>query len=94
MKIQEEIIEDLARQIFINLSEQDVPELSEKIGEIVQETQIINELDTEDIVPDVAVLEECYNAFRKDEVVDYKEKEMLLQNAETYNNMYKIPKVM
>ena len=95
MKLDRDVIIDLGRQVYMGLSEQEIEELSDVVGNMVEETNVLNELDTSDVKPDVAVLDNYYNVFRKDEVVDYKEKELLLQNAkETYNNMFKIPKVM
>jgi len=89
-----EIILDCANQIFINLTEQEVEEFAKELPQVLKKVEIIDKLNTDKIEPDISVLEQS-NAFRKDEVVEFKNKKLLLQNAaEVEDNMYRIPKVL
>ena len=85
MKLSKEVILNLGKQVYMGLSEQEIEELSESVGTIAEKTQVLNELDTSDIKPDIAVLDGFYNVFRKDNVVPYDEK---------ICDVIKIPKVM
>ncbi|MCL2354387.1 MAG: Asp-tRNA(Asn)/Glu-tRNA(Gln) amidotransferase subunit GatC [Oscillospiraceae bacterium] len=95
MKISKEKIQSLSNQIYLGLTEEETQKLCEDIGQIAEEMQTINKIDVEGINPDIAVLEGQHNAFRKDEVVEYTDKEALLQNAkETEDDMFKIPRIV
>ncbi|MCL2384103.1 MAG: Asp-tRNA(Asn)/Glu-tRNA(Gln) amidotransferase subunit GatC [Oscillospiraceae bacterium] len=95
MEISKERILNLSNQIYVNLTEEEVQKLCKDVGEIAEMMQVLTEVDVSGIKADVAVLEGLHNAFRSDEVVDYEEKEALLQNAkEVEENMFKIPKIV
>ena len=95
MEISKDKILDLSSQIYMDLSEEEVQKLCKDVGQLVDDTQILNEVDVSDIKPDVAVLDGYYNALRKDEVIEYEEKELLFKNAsEVEQNMFKIPKIV
>jgi len=95
MEISKEKILNLSNQIYMGLTEEEVQKLCKDVGQAVKEMQILNEVDISDIKPDISVLDNCYNAFRKDEVVDYEDKEDLLKNAkEVEDSMFKIPKIV
>ena len=94
MEIGKEKILNLANQIYLGLDEQDVEKLSKQIGDIVEETKILDEIDVSDIKPDISVLN-YNNVFRPDVVEEWEDKQSLLQNAkETHDDMFKIPKIL
>lgn len=94
MEIGKETITNLANQIYLNLTEDDIDKLLEEIRNIVEEIKILDGLDVSNIKRDVSVLNYS-NVFRKDEVKEFKEKELLFQNTtEVYNDMFKIPKIL
>lgn len=89
-----EVILDCAKQIFINLTELEVEEFAAELPQVLKKVEVIDKLNTDNVSEDVSVLEQS-NAFRKDEVVEFKDKKLLLQNAaEVEDSMYKIPKVL
>ena len=95
METSKEKIIGLSNQIYMDLSEEETEKLCRDVGQIVEETKILNEVDVSNIKGDVSVLSEQYNSFRKDEVVEYKDKEGLLKNAsEVEQGMFKIPKIV
>lgn len=94
METNKEIIKDCANQIFINLTDVEVETFANELAGVLKEVEVIDKMDTDRVKTDVSVLVQS-NAFRKDEVVEFKNKKALLQNAaEVEDNMYKIPKVL
>ena len=89
-----EIIEDCARQVFINLTDSETEEFGRELEQVLKEVEVIDGVNTDNVTEDVSVLKQS-NAFRKDEVIEFKDKKLLLQNApEIEDDMYKIPKVL
>ena len=72
-------------------------ELKKLAVDIMQEVanvKIIHEADTDGVKQDVSVLDGV-NSLRKDEVVEYSDKQLLFQNCrEVENDMFKIPKIV
>ena len=94
MEVSKEKILNLANQIYLNLDEEDIELLSKEIGSVVTETKILDEVDVSEVKQDVSVLN-YHNVFREDVVCEFKDKELLMQNAgETYGNMFKLPKIL
>lgn len=90
---QEQII-DMSKLVSIHLAETEVKKFAEELADIIDFVKPLNEVDTNEVIEDISVMKK-YNAFRKDEVVEYKNLELLLKNApESEDGMYKIPKVM
>ena len=95
MEMSKEKILNLSNQIYMGVTEEEIQKLCKDVGQIVEEMQILNEVDVSNVTPDIAVLDNCYNAFRKDEVVEYEDTGTLLKNArEVEQNMFKIPKIV
>jgi len=57
MEVSEEKISDLARQIYMGLTEEERKRLTIDVGKEVEKTKIINEVDIKDITADVSVLD-------------------------------------
>ena len=94
MKVDEEKILDLARQIYMGLEETEIKKLIIDVEKEVASVEIINEIDTKDVKPDVSVLDRN-NSLRADEVVEYSDLAGLLSNAsEVEDNMFVLPKIV
>jgi len=64
------------------------------LEEILNFANIVNNAPVEGLSESIGV-NNNYNVFRKDEIVEFKDKEALLENApEKERNMFKIPKVI
>ncbi|MDD4375768.1 MAG: Asp-tRNA(Asn)/Glu-tRNA(Gln) amidotransferase subunit GatC [Clostridia bacterium] len=93
MENMEQII-NVSKQVSIHLTETEVNLFAEELTDIIEFVEPLNEIDTNEVNEDISVIKK-YNAFRKDEVVEYENRELLLKNApESEDGMYKIPKVM
>ena len=94
MKVNEEKVLNLAKQIYMDLSPEEVRKLVSDVEKEVENTKVINEVDITNVKPDVSVLDRN-NRLRKDEVVEYKNLEELLSNAkEVEDGMFVLPKIV
>ena len=94
MKENEKIVVDLAKQIYMDLEPREIEKLAIDVMQEVANVEIIHEADTDGVKPDVSVLDKV-NSLRKDEVVDYADKQLLFQNCEEVeNDMFRIPKIV
>jgi len=94
MQENEKIIVDLAKQIYMDLESKELKKLAVDIMQEVANVKIIHEADTDGVKQDVSVLDGV-NSLRKDEVVEYSDKQLLFQNCrEVENDMFKIPKIV
>ena len=91
MEIKKEDIMHIAELSMLNLSEQEIEGYTKDMQEIVDFANQINELDTENI--DIsAFASDAYNVFRKDEVKESFDRELLLKNAPSSNGeAYSLP---
>ena len=94
MEVSKAKILNLARQIYMDLLPEEVLKLMVDVEKEVEDTKIIDEVDTKDVLPDISVLDKS-NSLRKDEVVMYKDKEGLLSNAsDVEDSMFVLPKIV
>ena len=94
MEISKEKILDLAKQIYMDLGTEEVEKLVVDIEKEVAKAKVIDEVNTDNIKPDISVLNRS-NSFRKDEVIEYKDKKGLLANAsEVEDDMFVLPKIV
>lgn len=91
MEIKREDIEHVADLSMLNLSEEEITGYTKDMQEIVNFANQINELDTENI--DIsAFASDAYNVFRKDEIKESFDRELLLKNAPSSNGeAYSLP---
>lgn len=94
MEIKREDIEHIADLSMLNLSEEEITGYTKDMQEIVNFANQINELDTENI--DIsAFVSDAYNVFRKDEIKESFDRELLLKNAPSSNGeAYSLPSMM
>lgn len=94
MQISKEEIVHIAKLASLNLTEQEIEKYTGDMQEILDFANTINNVDTTGFDETIGANEK-YNVFRKDEVVEYKDKEGLLQNAPSQDEgMFRIPKVI
>ena len=94
MAVDKEEILKIAKLADLNIKEEEIENYAKNLQDILEFAEIIQSVDTENIKESIGTLE-ISNVFRKDEVVDFEDKEALLQNApEKEDNMFKIPKVI
>ena len=64
------------------------------LQDILNFANIVNDAPVEDLIETIGS-NDNYNVFRKDEIVEFKDRESLLANApEIEQDMFKVPKVM
>lgn len=94
MAISKEEVVHIAKLADLNLSEQEIDGYTKDMQEILEFANTINNVDTEGKSETIGA-NSNYNVFRKDEVVQFENKEILLQNAPSQDEgMFRIPKVI
>jgi len=94
MKVSKPEIEHIANLASLNLTEEEIERYMKKLDDILEFMEILDDEDTRGIEESKSVLEN-YNVFRKDEIEEFENPELLLENAiSPENNMFKIPKVI
>ena len=94
MEISKEEILHIANLASLNIKEEEVDKYISNLQDIFNFTNIIKNAPVEGLKESASV-NETYNVFRKDEVVNFEDNELLLANApEKERNMFKIPKVI
>lgn len=94
MKVSKEEIIHMANLASLNLSEAEIQKYTDDMQDILTFAEAIEKVNTEDIKESVAA-NENYNVFRKDEVKEFKDRELLLQNAPSKEDgMFHLPKVI
>ncbi len=94
MQVSKEEILHIAKLANLNLKEEEVAKYMENLEEILNFANVVNKAPIQGLEETIAI-NEAYNVFRKDEIIQTIEREELLQNApEQQEGMFKIPKVI
>lgn len=94
MAISKEEIIHIAKLASLNLSEEEIEKYTGDMQEILEFANMINNVNTDEMNETVAVNEKS-NVLRKDEVVNFENRELLLSNAPSQDEgMFRIPKVI
>lgn len=94
MAISKEEIIHIAKLASLNLSDEEIERYTGDMQEILEFANMINNVNTEGMNETIAANEKC-NVFRKDEVVNFENREFLLSNAPSQDEgMFRIPKVI
>lgn len=94
MAISKEEIIHIAKLASLNLSEAEIEKYTNDMQEIIKFANMINNVNTEGMNETVAA-NEISNVLRKDEVVEFGNRELLLSNAPSQDEgMFRIPKVI
>ena len=94
MKVSKEEILHIADLADLYLEENEIEQYINNLQDILDFADIVNNANTEGL--DITIgTNETKNVFRKDEVVNFEDKEALMQNAPSKEqNMFKVPKVL
>ena len=94
MEVSKEEILHIAKLANLNIHEDELDKYVLNLQDILNFANIVNNAPLDGVQETIGALE-LSNVFRKDEVIEYEDKEGLLQNApEQEDNMFKIPKVI
>ena len=94
MNVSREEIIHIANLAKLNLSEEEIQKYTNDMKEILNFANTINKLDTENIGESIAA-GNIVNAFRKDEIEEFKDKDLLMKNAmEVEDGMFHLPSVL
>ena len=94
MAISKEEIIHIAKLASLNLSEEEIEKYTGDMQEILEFANMINKVNTDGMNETVAANEKS-NVLRKDEVVNFENRELLLSNAPSQDEgMFRIPKVI
>ncbi len=94
MKVTREELLHIANLADLKIKEEEIDKYLLNLTDILNFANIVNEAPVDDLKETIAS-NSNYNVFRKDEVIDFEDKEALLQNApEEEMHMFKIPKVI
>lgn len=94
MKVTREELLHIAKLANLNLKEEEIDKYLVNLTDILNFANIVNEASVDELKETVGT-NTNYNVFRKDEVVEFEDKEALLANApEKELDMFKIPKVL
>lgn len=94
MAISREEIIHIAKLACINLTDEEIDRYTNDMQDILEFANMINNVNTEGMNETVAANAKS-NVFRKDVVVNFENRELLLQNAPSQDEgMFRIPKVI
>lgn len=94
MAISKEEIIHIAKLADLNLSEEEIERYANDMTNILEYANMINSVNTEEVGETIGA-NENYNVFRKDEIIQDFDREVLLQNAPSKDDgMFRIPKVI
>ena len=94
MNISREEIIHISKLASLNLSDEEIDKYTSDMEEIIGFANAINAVNTDNIDESIAASEES-NVFRKDEVKEFKDKELLMINSpSTEDGMFHLPSVI
>lgn len=94
MQVSKEEILHIAKLANLNLKEEEIDAYMGHLEEILNFANVVNQAPIDGLEETIGV-NEAYNVFRKDEIVQSLNRDELLQNAkEVQEGMFKIPKVI
>lgn len=94
MEIKREDIEHIAKLSMLNLSDEEITKYTKDMEQIVGFANKINDIDTSEIEESAFALD-AKNVFRKDDVRESFDRDLLLSNAPNSNGeAYSLPNVM
>ena len=94
MKVTREELLHIANLANLKLEEEEIDKYLLNLQDILNYANIVNDAPVQGLKETIGS-NDSYNVFRKDEIIEFEDKEALLQNApEKEQNMFKIPKVI
>lgn len=93
-KVSIEELLHIANLADLNIADDEVDKYLKNLDDILNYVEVIQKAPIDDL-NETFMANESANVFRKDEVIDFDNKEGIMNNApELENNMFKIPKVI
>lgn len=93
-KVSKEELLHIANLADLNIADDEVDKYLKNLDDILNYVEVIQKAPIDDL-SETFMANESANVFRKDEVIDFDNKEGIMNNApELENNMFKIPKVI
>ncbi len=84
----------IANLASLNIKEEEIDNYLENLQDILNFANIVNKAPIQGLEETIGA-NDSFNVFRKDEIKEFKDKDLLLSNApEKERNMFKIPKVI
>ena len=94
MAVSKEEILHIAKLANLNIKEDEIDEYAKNLEDILNFVKVLNDVDTDNVEESIGSASNV-NVFRKDEIKDFGDREILLQNApEQEDGMFRIPKVI
>ncbi len=94
MQVSKEEILHIANLACLNIKEEEIEEYRKNLQDILNFANIVNSVNTDNISETIGSTSNV-NVFREDEINEFKDEALLLENApDKENNMFKIPKVL
>lgn len=94
MNVNKEELLHIAKLADLNISSEETENYLKNLQDILNYTEVLENTPVDELAETIGV-NDNENVFRKDEVVEFEDKEMIMKNApDIENNMYKIPKVL
>ena len=94
MQIEDKDVLHIAKLARLKLADNELESYKKNLQEILDFADTINHVNTDDIGETIGI-NENYNVFRKDEIVQNSDKDELLANAPSQDEgMFRIPKVI
>ncbi len=94
MQIEDKDVLHIAKLARLKLADNELENYKKNLQEILDFADTINHVNTDDIGETIGI-NENYNVFRKDEIVQDSDKDELLANAPSQDEgMFRIPKVI
>ena len=94
MEVTREDLLHIAKLANLSIKEEEIDKYLLNLKDILNFANIVNQAPVEGLKETIGS-NTNYNVFRKDEIVEFEDKALLLQNApEKEQNMFKIPKVI
>lgn len=94
MEVTREDLLHIAKLANLTIKEEEIDKYLLNLKDILNFANIVNKAPVEGLKETIGS-NTNYNVFRKDEIVEFEDKVLLLQNApEKEQNMFKIPKVI
>lgn len=93
-KVSKEELLHIANLADLNINENEIDKYLKNLEDILNYVEVIQNAPIDNL-DETFMANESSNVFRKDEVIDFENKEGIMNNApELENNMFKIPKVI
>lgn len=94
MKVDKEEIIHIAKLACLNIKEEEIENYRKNLQDILNFANILDGVNTDNVSETISSTSNV-NVFREDEIVEFKDKDLLLQNAsEKESGMFSIPKVI